>query len=573
MVHSFISEAINAVKTVVKRFPFTILWAIIITISTLWGIQTEDWNSSLVALIMIGGLGLSTTLAGHVFNESSHKTPKWRWLTWLCILVFLGFHYWHWQGVLEEEIFTICSAVFYSGMMVLPVILLCIAPFFHNEYKDQSLLTYNRDSFISYVFSAVLSLILYAALSLAIVAVENLFDLNIDGQIYLKLLVVIAGIVWTLLFLQGFPGNFKEEKTEVYPAFRFIIQYIGIPIVIVYAIILIFYATANLFRNENMDEWILWLILWFYIISFLIFVLNYSIRNHPNYSWSKWFCKWYLIAAIPISFLNIVGLWKSISTNGVTELTHVLATVSLFILMTSSYLIWSRKKDFRLILALAFLMVLVSTMGPVNMCSATIHSQSEILQEKLEEVGLLQNGKLQPGENINTDDQRKISDLLGILSNRGHFQLLQKWDQDNILNGPPYIPYEVLENLGISQPENFRNNHWFIQGEMIQEINIEGYQKIIPLINQGVQVPDQGYALMHHWQKPYFTLYQDGKELEIIDYISQLNKVLLEETKEWILNSSHGQLKIHIQYVEMNRDDYIINMEGIALFKINNNEK
>lgn len=573
MVHSFISEAINAVKTVLKRFPFTNLWALIITISTLWGIQTEDWNSSLVALIMVGGLGLSTTLAGHVFNEGEQKHLKWKWVMWIVILAFLVFHYWYWQGVIEEKVFTVCSAVFYSGMMVLPIIILCIAPFFSKEYKNQFLLTYNRNSFISYVFSAVLSLILYAALSLAIVAVENLFDLNIDGQIYLKLLVIIAGVVWTLLFLQGFPGNFKDDKTEVYPAFRFIIQYIGIPIVIVYAFILIFYATANLFRNEEMEEWTLWLILWFYIISFLIFVLNYSIRKHPDYSWSKWFCRWYLIAAIPISFLNIIGLWKSISTNGVTELTHVLATVSLFILIASSYLIWSKKKDFRLIMGLLFIMVLVSTVGPFNMCKATISSQSEILKLKLEETDLLQDGILTRGERISNDDHREISDLLGLLSNRGHLHILQDWDQDGILKNPPFTPYEVLTDLGISQPDDMRNDHVFIQGDGLKEISIDDYQYIIPLINHGMQLPDSGYALQYNWQKRYLRLFNDGDEVERIDYATAINPDSLKDTKELKLIASIGELKIHIRYGELNREGLIINMEGIVLLKINKNEE
>jgi hypothetical protein len=573
MVHSFISEAINAVKTVLKRFPFTNLWALIITISTLWGIQTEDWNSSLVALIMVGGLGLSTTLAGHVFNEGEQKHLKWKWVMWIVILAFLVFHYWYWQGVIEEKVFTVCSAVFYSGMMVLPIIILCIAPFFSKEYKNQFLLTYNRNSFISYVFSAVLSLILYAALSLAIVAVENLFDLNIDGQIYLKLLVIIAGVVWTLLFLQGFPGNFKDDKTEVYPAFRFIIQYIGIPIVIVYAFILIFYATANLFRNEEMEEWTLWLILWFYIISFLIFVLNYSIRKHPDYSWSKWFCRWYLIAAIPISFLNIIGLWKSISTNGVTELTHVLATVSLFILIASSYLIWSKKKDFRLIMGLLFIMVLVSTVGPFNMCKATISSQSEILKLKLEETDLLQDGILTRGERISNDDHREISDLLGLLSNRGHLHILQDWDQDGILKNPPFTPYEVLTDLGISQPDDMRNDHVFIQGDGLKEISIDDYQYIIPLINHGMQLPDSGYVLQYNWQKRYLRLFNDGDEVERIDYATAINPDSLKDTKELKLIASIGELKIHIRYGELNREGLIINMEGIVLLKINKNEE
>lgn len=573
MVHLFIYESIKAVKIVLRRFPFTILWSLIFTISIWWGIQTEDWNSSLVALIMVSGLGFSTTLAGHVFIESDKKNKKWKWLTWFIILLFLGSHYWHWHGVLEEKAFTICSAVFYCGMMVLPIIILCIIPFFMVEYKNQFLLTYNRDSFISYVFSAVLSLILYAALSLAILAVENLFDFNIDDQIYLKLLVVIGGIVWTLLFLQGFPKNYKNDKTEVYPAFRFIIQYIGIPVVIVYAVILISYATSNFFRHEEMEEWTLWLILWFYIISFLVFVLNYSIRNHPAYSWSKWFCKWYLIAAIPISFINIIGLWKSISTNGVTELTHVLATVSLFILMTSCYLIWSKNKDFRWVLGLIFIMVFVSTVGPFNMCTATIDSQSEILKEHLEAAGGIKEGRLNRIGDINIEEQRKISDLLGLLENRGRLSILQDWDQDNILKGPPYTLKGVLKSMGLSQSERMYDDHTIIQGQPDENIAINDYQMIIPLLNSGMKPPDQGYALQYYWNKEYLSLFKNGRIVERIDYTAHIDLEQLQNTNEWKLKFTSGELKIHLRHVELNREGLIINMEGIVLLKNNDHEE
>ena len=458
-------------KAVIARFPVTLFFALLITSLGLIGNYTDDWRPELVTAIMVSGLGLPLSLFGHIFNENmSWKKSR---VIWSIIGVFLIFSSIFWYNTLNTHSFDICSAVVYCGELSLSVILISISPYFRPEFESQWLLTFNRKVFTSYVFTGLLALVLYIALSLAILVINNLFDINIDDKIYLYLMVIIAGFIWTLLFLNSIPKNHQENSNDSSPAFRFIIQYIAIPVVIVYAIILVFYASANLFINQQMEEWILWLILWFYILGFLIFCLNYSVKESNDTSWSIWFCKWYLWASIPISLLNIIGLWRAISDQGVVELTYILATFSLFLLISSAYLLRSGKRDFRIILGLLSALILISTVGPFNMCKSTVNSQLSRFEIILANAGFLNEGQLNQNSDVPQHTSNEIRSKLDLLKNRGSLDLLKKWDEDLLLGVSPYDPSELYEFFGISgASDSWLEENIFISENINRPIDI-----------------------------------------------------------------------------------------------------
>ena len=567
---TYIEDAVSGIRKVISRFPVTSLWAFIITGCALYGNYTEEWKPGLVTTIMVGGLGFSTTLVGHLVSEVYSSSKKWA--AWLIILIFLGINFWYWYGVLDSYTFNICSSVLYCGLLTLSILLVSLCPYGKKEFNNQWLLTFNRQVFTSYVFTWLLSTILYIALALAVLVVNNLFNLNIDEKIYLYLMVFIAGIIWTFLLLHSIPSLFNDESTSSYPAFRFIIQYIGVPVVIVYAVILVFYASANLFMQQQMEEWILWLILWFYILGFLIFCLNYSVKDSNETSWSNWFCKWYLWGSIPISLLNIIGLWRAISDQGVSELTHILATFSVFLLMASCYLIWSERKDFRLVLLFLFVLIMISTIGPFNMCKATVSSQTVKLKSMLIENEMLINGKLQSASSATRPENFDISSKLELLNNRGKLSQLKQWDSNQLLGDEPYELGKINEALNLIDPYISFDQRISIQGDLNRSIDIEEFERIIPLRILFPGEAGDGINLYYIQDQSYLSLYIDGEEKEKYYLADYFNADNIKESVIWNLQSERYEIQIHILSAELNNDLSILNINGIALFKTTNNE-
>ena len=572
MLHPFIQETVKSIGQIFSRFPLTLLCAFLITGCTLYGNYTESWPPVLVSIIMTVGLGLIHTLMGHIISEAYPLSSKWKWVLWGIILVFLGCNFVYWKGILEKQLFTICSAVFYSGLIMLSIILVSLSPYFKRGLYNQKLLTFNRQVFTAYVFSGLLATILYIALSMAILAVVNLFDINVDDKIYLYLMIFIAGIVWTFLFLNWVPTETKDESTSSFPAFRFIIQFIGIPVVIVYALILVFYASANLFVSDRMEEWILWLILWFYIIGFLIFCLNYSVRESKETKWSIWFSKWYLWGSIPIAILNIIGLWKAISNQGVTELTYILATFSLFLVMASAYLLWSGQKDMRKVLGLMFLLIMVSTLGPFNMCKATVNSQLDKLEEGFIDRGIIKAGQLAPIDDFSYQNDSPLLDQMNLLANRGALQKIKQWDKGDILSEVPYDPIQVSEALGLINTELDAGKNFFIREEGFNNIELENYQMIIPIFPASGEFSTEGYSLRYDNNQPTIELYLGREKVESFILSDFLKKDSISETSVWLLSSVQHEIRIHLKYAELNRDLVIVNIDAIALYKNNNYE-
>ena len=488
-------------------------------------------------------------------------------LFWVLMLAALAAIYFYWNNVISQDKFTICSAVTYTGALVLFILLLSFVPYFNKKISNQEFLTYNREFFTIYVFSALLSLIAFSALSLALLAIDNLFEVSIPGKTYGHLATLLGGIAWTFLFLSRFPKDYNDNHIQSYPAFRIIIQFIGIPVIVVYAVILLFYALKNVFGSSSHEEWVLWLILWFYILSFLIFCLNYSIKDDVEYKWSSWFCKWYLIGAIPISAFNLIGSWKTIDQNGVTELSFIIATFSLFLLLVSIYLLFSKNKDFRLVPGFLFVLTAVSVFGPLNMCSSSIRSQTDKLQTTLNTHGMLVQGALVPGTNLSARVNNDIFGSIHFLNNRGAIEKLKAWDTNNLLGNDPLVIEEVLVALNIDGGRNMSLNTNFIQGERDREIEVEGYSKIIPVFSPFSQDKIEGTYITFDPEEPVMYIKTGSKKVDEVDYLRFLDFTSLRENKYIEIETDLYQVKLYFNFLDIDNNNFITNIEGMALLK------
>jgi hypothetical protein len=92
---------------------------------------------------------------------------------------------------------------------------------------------YNKSLFLRFLTAVLYSGVLYVGLVIALLAVEHLFDLDIDGKRYGQLWVLIAGMFNTWFFLAGVPENLAALNQEThYPkGLKIFTQYVLIPLV------------------------------------------------------------------------------------------------------------------------------------------------------------------------------------------------------------------------------------------------------------------------------------------------------------------------------------------------------
>jgi hypothetical protein len=117
---------------------------------------------------------------------------------------------------------------------------------------------FNQFLFIRFFTSVIFSFTLIIGLASALWATENLFGLDINGKYYADIIFFVALIFNTLFFLMGIPNNFAvfSNTIEYKNALRIFVQYIMIPMLGIYLIILYFYLFKIVFLQKIPDGWV-----------------------------------------------------------------------------------------------------------------------------------------------------------------------------------------------------------------------------------------------------------------------------------------------------------------------------
>ena len=99
---------------------------------------------------------------------------------------------------------------------------------------------------------ALYSAVLFAGIAAALAAIDNLLNIQVAGHAYSRLWIVIAFVFNTWFFLGGVPQDLNElEQRRDYPrGLKVFSQFILIPLVAVYATILMVYFARILISGQ-----------------------------------------------------------------------------------------------------------------------------------------------------------------------------------------------------------------------------------------------------------------------------------------------------------------------------------
>ena len=123
--------------------------------------------------------------------------------------------------------------------------------------------------------SALFALLAYLALVLAILALDELFNLDVNSIFYFRLFIFITGLVQTTLFLSEIPDKYDESPSEIPKSiFKVIVAYLFIPVTILYAVILYAYFFRLILTDHSMVQWTYIMVLWYLSIGVLTWLLS-----------------------------------------------------------------------------------------------------------------------------------------------------------------------------------------------------------------------------------------------------------------------------------------------------------
>lgn len=439
-----ITQIIENVYKITLRFPFVLTTAFLATVGAVLFIEISFGSSyepnDPFKLWLVGGLGISLLYGLTVFTEQRN----WNNLAKTGIqaggFLLLVVYYF----VLGDDIEHHPHQVWYQFTLfgLAAHLFAAFAPFL-NPGKTDQFWEYNKALFLRFLLSALYSGVLFVGLSVAVLSFSELLEFEVDGARYGQLFVILGGVFNTGFFLAGVPEKESLANSELnFPiGLRRFSQYVLIPLVTVYIVILYLYVGKIILQWELPNGWVSNLVLTFSIAGILSLLLLYPIRESEESTWVKVYSKYYYLALIPLIGLLIFSIWVRISEYGVTINRYFVATLGVWLTGIVVYYIFSKPKNIKVIPISLCVIALGVSFGPLGASAVSERSQLGRFEEILHEFGYLdKEGKAQKSETeIPFEERKELSSIAEyVVENHGleSFSIYWKDGIEEALDSP-----------------------------------------------------------------------------------------------------------------------------------------
>lgn len=445
-----IHNVLNATKKTVFRFPLEVVTAIIGTIFSILLIDTKygDPNKELYTkAIMSSCLCLSLLLSVSLFFITSKKNKYYRFLISLLLATLTTafiFNFHKEPTNLEIQQF---ASLFISFHL-----LVSFAGFLPKKHNQEEFWEFNKQLFLRILTSGLYSIILYSGLALAILALKELFKIEFDEKIYGYLFFVIAGIFNTIFFLNGVP-EIKNEKTLQlnYPiGLKNFTQYVLLPLISIYLVILISYEAKILITFSLPIGWVSYLVLVFAIFGILSFLLIFPISSQNGNLWMRSFSRWFYFLLIPLLGLLFWAILYRINLYGFTYERYYVLLLAIWLTIVVGYFLIQKDPKIKFIPISLCIAGLLSIAGPQSANNVSKNSQLARFETYMQKLD---------SQKITFEQEQDLSSIVSFLTQNYGVEIMvpyAKTKLDVLLKKNTHPSnYEIMESLGLE----FRNEY------------------------------------------------------------------------------------------------------------------
>jgi hypothetical protein len=441
-----ISNILHETQTVIWRYPMELFAA---GTGTFAAVQlsfnnTDEYEYWLVRILMTAALGLpaflAVTLRGR-FRQYSKGRIAIEYAVVLGLL--LAFFFTTHHPPIEKDYIRF-------ALLAIAAHLLVACAGFLGRGTTAAFWQFNKHLFLRIITAGIFSLVLYGGLAGALAALEALFDIKIEGQLYGRLGIWIMGLFNTVFFLARVPANAAAlEEEAAYPkVLKVFTQFVLVPLVIIYLAILLAYEAKIMIRWQLPNGWVSNLIIAYGIAGILSLLLVFPIRSMEGNRWIKLFSRWFYLLLLPLVVLMFVAIGVRISSYGFTEDRVFVLALAIWLGGISLYYLFRPNGDIRIIPAsLAGIALMLST-GPLSAFAISGRSQRARLGQLLEKHNMLDNGRaVKPPATLSFSERKALSSTTKYLLEHHGSESLYPWFSTDSLKKSRWSSYENAEYL------------------------------------------------------------------------------------------------------------------------------
>ncbi|RNA62300.1 DUF4153 domain-containing protein [Chryseobacterium nematophagum] len=532
-----IQETLSKTTEVVSIYPMVLLMALLASIGTIFMFENNHDREQFFPyskFTICCCLGISLMFALKMLSQRIGKSIL---LQVVGIIFLIGFYF---IFPKKEKDFTEIYGYIIAVTILLAHLSVSFFPFL-DKNKELSFWQYNKNLFVNIFLTAIFTGVLTIGVELAILAIDKLFDFKFHDNLYTNTFYILSIFGSCFIFLLfNEKGLNTLEKEGSYPnILKFFTQFILIPLLLIYVVILYFYSIKIVINWELPRGWVSYLVLAYSIIGILALLLVHPLKEENAKSWVKIFSKAFYYTIIPLIVLLFVAIFTRILEYGYTEPRYFILILAVWLLSIVSYFILNKKSTIKFIPISLFVFGIFSLVFPyLNAFSVAKRSQKSELQKILNENKLVKEGKINFQKNITDAVANEIANK---------FEFLAQRKQQDFLSG--FLEKEDQNNLAKNITSgNFWNIQYDIQNNFIHKSNTQKasqYERLV--INsekQALEIENYRYFI----EFPRYDLeaksINTNDQFKIIDDLSgHLSlKVILNSTKEVDLGPRIEQL-------------------------------
>ena len=561
----------NSIKNTFKRFPFTIISAILATIFLILSTfdeYAEAYNDKMMSFGLVFVFGIFLYAFIKLFNEGLRnyydlKNLKnnnlFKILSYVITLPILYGVYelvYHENKVLE---FYDNNFIYFTLIAALVVGTSFVGKF--NYHKD--FVVYVAKILRAFIISNIYSFIVFVGISGIIFALNSLFKFNFGSSVYLRVAIFSFILFNVVTFFSDFPKVRDSFTDYKYPkAFRILLVYIITPIVIIYTAILLAYFVKILVLWQIPNNLIVNLVIWF--ASFSVVYLFFLSRVETITFINK-FKIVFPFTLFPLLGMMFFAIYMRIKEYGMTENRYIVIAVGLWIFLSLIYYIFYRENSNISIPIFLSVIILITGIGPASATSLSIRSQNARFEKLLRDNKMIAGEEIKPNINIESDAKSQIVDIVSYMVRTDRVDKLYYMPKDfklsedsftklfgfsNIIESKNYLGYSYTDNL-------------LTDSELGFDIDIEGYKHLIYVYSLDDVVTSGNYKFEK--DKKEIKIYKKSKsDYKIILTIDMAklrdNLKLLYKTKD----------RIELEDLAIEKDGYKVLFTNIYFGKEDN---
>ncbi|AZA83408.1 DUF4153 domain-containing protein [Chryseobacterium lactis] len=483
-------ETLSRTNEIIFRYPIVLVMALLAAVSAICMIESSNESELFIVyskFTICTCLGISLMFA---LKMLSQRIGRELLLQLLGIAFLVGFYY-----ILPDKKNNFTEVYGYIIVItaILSHLLVSFIPFL-DKNKEPGFWQYNKNLFVNIFLTAVFTGVLTGGVELAILAVDKLFDFNFKDKLYTDTFFVLAIFGSSFIFLLfNEKGLSTLEKDGTYPVvLKFFTQFILIPLLLIYAVILYFYSFKILINWQLPRGWVSYLILAYSVVGILALLLVHPLKEQNTKSWVKIFSKAFYYTIIPLVVLLFIAIFTRILEYGYTEPRYFVLLLAIWLLSIVTYFILNKKASIKFIPISLFTFGIFALIFPyLNAFSVAKRSQKTELLKILSEQQTLDKGSINFQKKITDTISNEIADKFEFLATRKQenflYDLLNKEDRadlaKNINEGDFYLTRYTIQKKFVNLNKTSKDNTTEIDRLVIlseqQAIEIGDYRYLI----------------------------------------------------------------------------------------------